>query len=210
MKFYNLRRIFRYIQYLRRQRAEGVSIFTSLKRMAIFFILYLIITGITALIIIFTLNSNIKIVTVPKVVNMDFARAYQELHNLGLNVDIELKHFENIPKGIVAYQSIEPLKKVKEKRTIQLIISLGPESETALIKKPLAKVRSYVINFKLPDKYETAKVKIIIDDAKSKNRVVFDDVIAQTNIIRVPLKIYGTATQKIFINDSLFLEKEIE
>lgn len=210
MKFYNLKRIMRYIQHLRRQRAEGISIFTSLKRMAIFFILYLIITGVTALIIIFSLNSNIKIVTVPKVVNMDFMRAYQELHNLGLNVDIELKHFENIPWGIVAYQSIQPLKKVKEKRTIQLIVSLGPESEKILIKKPIAEVRSYVINFKLPDNYETAKVKIIIDDAKSKNRVVFDDVIAQTNIIKVPLKIYGTATQKIFINDSLFLEKEIE
>ncbi len=209
MEFYNLRKIFKYIQHLKQQRAEGVSVFTSLKRMAIFFILYLIITGVAALIIIFSLNSNIKIVTVPKVVNIDFAQAYVELHNLGLNVNVELKHFDNIPKGKVAYQSIEPLKKVKEKRTIKLIVSLGSKFKK-VTEGPKEELRSYIINFKLPENYKTAKVKIMIDDEKSKNRVIFNDVISQTNLIKIPVKIYGRATKKIFINDELFLEKEIE
>jgi len=210
MKFYNLRKILNYIAYLKRTRADGISIFTSLKRMIIFFILYLLITGVVALIVIFSVNSNIKIVTVPKVVNMDFYKAYIELHNIGLNVKVELKYFDNIPEGKVAYQSINPLKKVKEKRTINLIVSLGPKEYKKGRKEVETNMRSFVINFKLPDNYSKAKVKIIIEDEKNKSRTVFEDIVSPTNLIKIPVKLYGTAKEKILIDDKLFIEKEIE
>ncbi len=209
MKLYNLQKILNYIAYLKRTRANGISIFTSLKRMIIFFILYLLITGVVALIVIFSINSNIKIVTVPKVVNMDFYRAYIELHNLGLNVSVELKNFDNIPEGKVAYQSIAPLKKVKEKRTINLIISLGPKEYKKTSLDIESNMRSYVINFKLPDNYNQAKVTIIVED-EMDTKTVFEDIVSPTNLIRVPVKLYGQAKEKILIDNELFIEKEIE
>ncbi|MBN1897237.1 MAG: PASTA domain-containing protein [Spirochaetes bacterium] len=210
MRFYNIKRIISYIQYLRNKRVEGLSVFTSIKRMFLFFFLYLFITGITALIIIFSINSKVKIVTVPKVVNMDFGPAYVELAAIGLNIDVELKQFPHIPKGIVAHQSIEPLKKVKENRTIKLIVSLGSGTAESSDERLFESIRSYIINFKLPPQYDTAKVTIMISDTEGDNRVVFKDVISKTNILKIPVKLHGMATEKIYINDNLYIEKEIE
>jgi beta-lactam-binding protein with PASTA domain len=151
-----------------------------------------------------------KIVTVPKVVNMDFGPAYVELADLGLNIDVELKHFPHISKGIVAHQSIEPLKKVKENRTIKLIISLGSRTAESSTGKAYESIRSYIINFKLPPQYDTAKVTIMISDSEGDNRTIFKDVISKTNILKIPVKLHGIATEKIYINDNLYIEKEIE
>lgn len=210
MKFYNIKKILEFINTLKQKKAEGISVFTALKRMLIFFFLYIFITAIVAMIIIFSLNKNNKIVVVPNVVNLDFEKAYLELHKLGLNVDVELKSFNNIEKGKVAFQSIQPLRKVKQGRVITLIVSLGQTSEKReeILTEP--QMYSYLLNFKLPEMYTQARVKILIDDEKEKDKPVFDNIITSNEEIKLPLKLYGKATAKIFIDEKLYIEKPLE
>ncbi len=209
-KFKNLKKILDYINLLKQTPTAYNSVFSTLKKMLLFTILYLLVTAVAALVVIFSVNKNTKIVTVPKVVNKEFFYAYKSLHERGLNVDIDLRYYNNIPRGVVTYQSIEPLKEVKENRIIKVIVSLGAPKKVVTKSTNEIEVRSYVINFKLPDNYDTGKVKIVIDDEKEKGRVVFNDVINKTNVIRFAVKIYGNGSEKIFINDELYLEKEIE
>jgi len=211
MKFYNIQKIKEFFLELKRKKAEGISVFTSLKRMLIFFILYILITIVVAMIVIFSQVANYKIVTVPNVVNMEFHNAYSELHKLGLNVDIELKHFNNVEQGRVAFQSISPLKKVKQGRRINLVVSLGAASEQVTVEtQKETLMRSYVLLFKLPSNYEKSRVQIFITDETVKDKLVFDNIVSSNEEIRLPLKIYGNGIEKIFINENLYLEKPIE
>ncbi len=210
IKFTNLKKILLYINKLKRTSTNYNSVFSTIKKMVLFTLFYLLLTGIAAVIIIFSVNKDIKIVTVPKVVNMKFYKAYQILHKSNINVEVELRYYNNIPEGVVSFQSIEPLKKIKEHRIIKLIVSLGKKGGVAENENTEEEVKSYVINFKLPDMYETGKVKIIISDNKDSSRVVYDDIVSNTNIIKFATKVYGTGTEKIYINDELYLEKEIE
>ncbi len=210
IKFTNLKKILLYINELRHTSTSYNSVFSTIKKMLLFTFFYLLLTGIAAVIIVFSINKDVKIVTTPKVVNMKFYKAYQVLHKLNINVVIDLRYYNNIPEGIVAFQSIEPLKKIKEKRMMKLIVSLGKKSQTSISTNKILKVTSYLVNFKLPDMYETGKVKIVISDSKNSSRVVFEDVVSSTNIIKFATKVYGKGIEKIYINDGLYLEKEIE
>ena len=210
IKFYNLKKIFGYINKLKTQPLNYPSVFSSMKKMILFFILYLFITGITALIIIFSINKNPEMVTVPKVINLNFYRAYEILYQKGFNVDVELKYSKNIKKGKIAFQSISEQKKVKKGRKIKLIISLGQEQPDKQVTVEEYEINSYVINFKLPETYDTARVKILISDEKETGRLLFDEIISQTNKLKMLVKYYGHGIYKIYINEDLFIEKDFE
>jgi len=210
IKFQNLKKVFHYINRLKTTPVNYSSIFNSIKKMVLFFILYIFITGITVLIVIFSINKNQEIIAVPKIVNLPFYKAYQVLYSDGFNVDIELKYFNNIQKGIVAFQSIKEQKKVKKGRKIKLIVSLGPKYLAKESPEQEYQLNSYVINFKLPEVYEKARVKILISDEKEADKLVFDEIIFQTNKLKIPVKIHGQGIKKIYINDDLFIEKDFE
>ncbi|MBU1078002.1 MAG: PASTA domain-containing protein [Spirochaetes bacterium] len=210
IKFYNLKKIFKQIGKLKTEPVNYPSVFNSIKKMSLFFFLYLFVTGITTLIIIFSLNSSKETMVVPKVINAEFYKAYYSLNKLGFNVDIELQNFNNIHSGIVAYQSITEQKKVKKGRKIKLVISLGPKGTEGLEGTDGYDLNSHMIEFKLPDKYNTARLKILVTDNKDTDRTVFNDIISSSNKIQLPVKIYGHGIQKIYINDELFIEKDIE
>ncbi len=210
IKFYNLKKIFKKVNELKTMPVDYPSVFSSIKKMVLFFILYLFVTGITAIIIIFSFNKSKGRITVPKVINLEFYEAYQILNSKGFNVDIDLKKFNNIERGKVAYQSISEHKKVKKGRKIKLVISLGVKGIKGSSSQVNHEINSYIINFKLPKQYETARLKILMSDEKETDRVLFDDIICPTNKIQLPVKIYGHGIQKIYINDELFIEKDIE
>lgn len=210
IKFYNLKKIFKKINKMQTEPLNYPSVFSSIKKMILFFILYLFVTIVATFIIIFSFNKNIKKVSVPKVVNMEFHSAYKVLNERGLHVDIELKKDNNIPRGIVVFQSIPEHKKVKKGRKIKLVISLGSRGVVNIQAKTRYEVNTYIINFKLPDQYDEAKVKVIISDDKIVDKVIFNEILSSTNNkIRLPVKINGQGIQKIYINDDLFIEKDI-
>ncbi len=209
IKFYNLKRILNYVRKLKTTPVNYPSVFNSIKKMMLYFILYIFITGITVLIVIFSINKNQEIVSVPKIINLNFYKAYEILYSKGFNIDIELKYFNNINKGIVAFQSIAEQKKVKKGRKIKVIVSLGSKHlEDEEIKQDYV-LNSYVINFKLPETYETARVKILVSDDKETGRLVFDQIISQTNKLKITIKFYGHGIKKIYINEELFIEKDL-
>ncbi len=210
MRFENLKSILRYIRRLKREPVEKNSVFNSFKKMLIFFILYVFITGVVAIIVIFSATEDNKIVTVPNVIGKPFYKGFQILDKIGLDVDIELRHYENTAPGIIKFQSIEPLRKVKEGRKILLIVSLGPkgrEEKKAEIKKP---IKSYVVKFKLPEIYKEADVRITIQDEYSeKEKTVFNQhITSETNVIFM-INFRGKAIKRIYINDELYLEESI-
>ena len=206
----NLKKIINYVDELKQKPIHYPSVFSSIKKMTLFFLLYLFLTGIVAIIIIFSFNKKQQIVTVPKVINMEFYNAYKLLHEKNFQVDLELKNMNNIPQGKVAFQSIEEGKKVKKGRMIKIIVSLGtsglPETEVVETEN----LNSYIIKFKLPDKYEEGRVKILVSDNKTTDKIVYNELINKTNLIILPVKIYGNGIQKVYINDELYLEKDIE
>lgn len=210
IKFYNIKKIYDYIKELKTRPLNYPSVFSSVKRMVLFFILYLFITGITTMIIIFSINKNQEIVMVPKVINLEFYKAYQILYSKGFNVDLELKYLNNIDKGKVAFQSIAEQKKVKKGRKIKLVVSLGPEQAENEEINEENEMNFYVINFKLPETYKTARVKILVSDDKESDKVLFNEIISQTNKLKLPVKIHGHGIQKIYINEELFIEKDVE
>ena len=210
IKFYNLKKVFNYIRKLKTTPLNYPSVFNSVKKMVLFFILYIFITGIVVLIVIFSINRNQEMVVVPKIVNLDFYKAYQILSSKGFNVDIDLKYFNNFNKGIIAFQSIAEQKKVKKGRKIKLIVSLGSKYIKEEVTSQEYELNSYVINFKLPETHETARVKIMISDDKETDRLVFDEIISQTNKLKIPVKIHGHGIKKIYINEDLFIEKDFE
>lgn len=166
-------------------------------------------TGIVTIIIIFSFNKSHKIIIVPKVINMDFSRAYKILHSKGFNVDIELKKFNNIPKDIVAFQSIQEEKKVKKGRKINLVVSTGENNISDNELDLSSTFNSYVIKFKLPENYSEGHVKILISDNKVTDKVVFNDTVTKATNILIPVKIDGNGIQKIYINDNFYIEKDI-
>ena len=210
IRFYNLKKIFKFINRLKTEPIGFPSVFSSIKKMTMFFILYLFVTGITALIVIFSINKNQEMETVPKVINMKFYKAYEVLNSRGFNVDLELKTFNNFNKGIVAYQSIEEQKKVKKGRKIKLVVSLGAKKEEEYSGGLEYEINSYIIKFKLPENFDTARVKILLSDEKEKDILLFDRIISPTNKILLPVKIHGQGIQKIYIDEELFIEKDIE
>ncbi len=210
IRFYNLKKIFKFINRLKTEPIGFPSVFSSIKKMTMFFILYLFVTGITALIVIFSINKNQEMETVPKVINMKFYKAYEVLNSRGFNVDLELKTFNNFNKGIVAYQSIEEQKKVKKGRKIKLVVSLGAKKEEEYSGGLEYVINSYIIKFKLPENFDTARVKILLSDEKEKDILLFDRIISPTNKILLPVKIHGQGIQKIYIDEELFIEKDIE
>ena len=209
IKFYNLKKIFEYIGKIRTKPINYPSVFSSVKKMILFFLLYLFITGIAALIVIFAINKNQDIVIVPKVINLEFYKAYKVLSEKGFNVEIELKTFNNIYAGRVAFQSITEQKKVKQGRKIKLIVSIG-ESEDKMSTRQTYEIITHIIHFKLPEIYNDARVKIVVDDEKESERLVFDQIITRRTNLQIPVKIHGQGIKKIYINDKLFIEKDFE
>ncbi|MDD5067536.1 MAG: PASTA domain-containing protein [bacterium] len=210
IKFTNFKKIMDYINQLKQTPLGYASVFSSLKKMVLFFILYLFITGLTAIIIIFSFNKKQEIVLVPKVINMEFYNAYKILHSYDFNVEIELKSFNNINSGLVAFQSLQEGKKVKKGRKIKLIISSGAVSADHDETSDDATLNSYIIKFKLPESYSEGRVKILFSDNKYSDKVIFNELVYPTNKIMIPIKIYGNGIQKIYINDELYIEKDIE
>ena len=141
---------------------------------------------------------------------MKFYKAYEVLNSQGINVSLELKYFNNFKKGIVAYQSIEEEETVKKGRKIKLIVSLGPEKSKEEIQKQEYEINRTRIIWRLPKTHDTARVKILITDEKEKDRVVFDQIISRTNKINFPADIHGQGIKKIYIDDELFIEQDIE
>ena len=210
IKFYNLKKIVNYIRKLKTTPLNYPSVFNSVKKMILFFVLYIFMTGITVLIVIFSINKDQEMVLVPKTVNLNFYEAYQILYSKGFNVDIDLKHLNNINKGMVAFQSIAEQKKVKKGRKIKLIVSLGPKRLEYEATSQEYDLNSYIISFKLPETHETARVKIVVSDDKETDRLMFDEIISRTNKLRIPVKIHGHGIKKIYINEELFIEKDFE
>lgn len=210
LRFHNLRKILDYIREIRNKPIAYPSVFSTLKKMFLFLILYLFVTGVTAVIVIFSFNKKQETVLVPKVISMEFYRAYKLLYERDFVVEVELKPFNNFSSGVVAFQSITEGKKVKKGRKITLIVSSGISGEDYSGGEDTPVLNSFIIRFKLPEKYDEGRVRILISDKKVTDRVVFDELASPTNKIMIPVKIYGNGIQKIYINDELYIEKDIE
>ncbi len=210
IRFHNLKRIFNYINKLKTEPVGFPSVFSSIKKMVLFAALIFFVSGVTFFIVVFAFNKNRETVSVPKVINMKFYKAYEVLNSQGINVSLELKYFNNFKKGIVAYQSIEEEETVKKGRKIKLIVSLGPEKSKEEIQKQEYEINRTRIIWRLPKTHDTARVKILITDEKEKDRVVFDQIISRTNKINFPADIHGQGIKKIYIDDELFIEQDIE
>ena len=108
-----------------------------------------------------------SLVPVPELVGLDVDTAIYMLEDL--NLKYKLMHIDsNVDKGTVVYQSHKQMEQVKEGTTINLRISNGPNGgNDPENQEDEAYVDGNIIWIPMPDRDETAEIRVMVDEAEA-------------------------------------------
>ena len=220
LEFENIKELKSIISESKKKRVKGISVFQSVFRMIVFLVTYGLIMIFVTIFTYKILSHSAKLVKMPNVVNKKFLEAYMILHNLNLNVKVQLKNYDTIPYGVVVAQSIPYTKLIKERRMLTLTVSQGKSTIVLpTIQSNQIEYRSLYVVFQVPKPLPQSlftntsatnvSVKIYVsDEGQYKNELVYSDTSALGEIIKVPLKATGRVHEKIFLNQQLYLERD--
>jgi eukaryotic-like serine/threonine-protein kinase len=139
-------------------------------RIPLFFALFVLL-GLSFGFITFKILSFSRTVDVPSLNNLTLLQANETLSRQGLYLKIEGEDFDPvIQAGRIMRQDIPEGKKVKEKRSIKVVVSKGPRisSIPLLVKKPLSEAESLLMEKGL----SIEKVISVHSDIVEKGRII--------------------------------------
>lgn len=203
MRFSNIDNIKRFIRESKTRNKRGLSLFDSIWRIILLLLAYFVVTIIITLLVMNFLIHKVGTVIMPDVNGKQFVNAYIELKNLNLNVNPELRYYDNISFGIVTSQSISPGCMIKEKRTVKLVISGGKVSETNVIKES-KKYNSTVIRTPIPSYISSERVRVVIISSNGNRNTVYQDVVKGGEVLSVPIKYFSHSTSVIYLGTNEF------
>jgi eukaryotic-like serine/threonine-protein kinase len=142
----------------------------SFFRIPLFFAIFVLL-GLSFGFITFKILSFSRTVEVPSLNNLTLLQANESLNREGLYLKIEGEDFDSvIQAGRIMRQDIPEGKKVKQKRSIKVVVSKGPRvsSLPLLVQKPFSEAESILMEKGL----SIAKVISVHSDAVDKGKVI--------------------------------------
>ncbi len=143
-----------------------------------------------------------KIKTMPNLLGIRIARAEEALKELKLELSqIETTVNEELPEGTVLEQIPPQGVIVDENTKVELIISKQARS--------FKEVREETVYYEVIQSGVEKNIKIVIEDGIGE-RVIFENAMLGGSKIEIPVKVLGIATAKIYVDDILIKEEELE